>query len=67
MTVDVSTPVRRGRPPKDAAEGARSMHLHLACTPATYARLELLRQQNGCQSFADVVALLAKMADDPRR
>ena len=41
------------------------MHLHLACTPATYARLELLRQQNGCQSFADVVALLAKMADDP--
>jgi hypothetical protein len=67
MTADTANPARRGRPLKDAAEGARSMHLHLACTPATYARLELLRQHNGCQSFADVVALLAKMADDPRR
>ncbi len=56
--------VPRGRPPKDKAEGPRSAHLHVACTPATYARLELLRAKFQCESFGDVIALLSKMADD---
>jgi hypothetical protein len=57
-------PVKLGRPPKDRVEGTRTAHLHLVCTPATYARLELLRAKFGCDSFGDVVALLSKMADD---
>ena len=56
--------VALGRPPKDKTEGPRSAHLHVACTPATYARLELLRAKFGCESFGDVIALLSKMADD---
>jgi len=57
-------PAKRGRPVKDQVEGPRSAHLHVACTPATYARLELLRAKFECDSFGDVIALLSKMADD---
>ncbi len=64
---DTTVVTKLGRPPKDKVEGARTTHLHVACTPATYARLELLRVKFGCDSFGDVVALLSKMADDPRQ
>lgn len=40
------------------------MHLHIAITPATFARLEMLRAQRGVESFADVISKLAKIADD---